>query len=183
MDSGLAGKRPRPGMTIRSRDAVHPSFATPPSHEDSLPRRMIPKSAVAVFGQDHAQTKQGSGAPKGALSNQCPRQARLRAASLCGAPAFRRSRLRHSPPVPPDGSAPEPGFPRRRLTGVLPASRKDAAVKHAPCGPVFMPVDRGPEAARERIGRKNPRAGTAPRLRCFGMPSGTAPCTKRGSAP
>jgi hypothetical protein len=44
--------------------------------------------------------------------------------SPCGAPAFRRSRLRHSPPVPPDGSAPEPGFPRRRLTGVLPASRK-----------------------------------------------------------
>jgi hypothetical protein len=30
---------------------------------------------------------------------------------------------------------------------------------------------------------KNPRAGTAPRLRCTSMPSGTAPCTKRGSAP
>jgi len=50
----------------------------------------------------------------------------------------------------PDGSAPEPGFPRRRLTRVLPVSPKDAAVKHAPCGPVFLPVDRGPEAARER---------------------------------
>ena len=55
-----------------------------------------------------------------------------------------------------------------------------AAVKHAPCGPVFMPVDRGPKAARERIGKKNPSAGTAPRLRCYGMPSGTAHCTKRG---
>jgi len=54
----------------------------------------------------------------------------------------------------PDGSAPEPGFPRRRLTGVLPASLKNAAVKHAPCGPVLVPVDRGPEAARERIGKK-----------------------------
>jgi hypothetical protein len=32
----------------------------------------------------------------------------------------------------------------------LPASLKDAAVKHAPCGPVFLPVDRGPEAAREQ---------------------------------
>jgi hypothetical protein len=41
---------------------------------------MIPKSAVAVFGQDHAQIKQGSGAPKGALSNQYPRKARLRVA-------------------------------------------------------------------------------------------------------
>ena len=55
--------------------------------------------------------------------------------------------------------SPEPGFPRRRLTGVLPASPKNAAVKHAPCGPVFMPVDRGPRAARERTA--NPRAGTA----------------------
>jgi hypothetical protein len=52
----------------------------------------------------------------------------------------------------PDGSALEPGFPRRRLTGVLPALLKDAAVKHAPCGPVLMPVDRGPKAARVRIG-------------------------------
>jgi len=54
----------------------------------------------------------------------------------------------------PDGSAPEPGFPRRPLTGVSPASptqkKKHAAVKHAPCGPVFVPVDRGPKAARER---------------------------------
>jgi hypothetical protein len=40
----------------------------------------------------------------------------------------------------PDGSAPEPGFPRRWLAGVLPASPKSAAVKHAPCGPVFVPV-------------------------------------------
>jgi hypothetical protein len=30
-------------------------------------------------------------------------------------------------------------------------------------------------------GRQNPRAGTAPRHRCYGMPSGTAPCTKRGN--
>jgi hypothetical protein len=29
-------------------------------------------------------------------------------------------------------------------------------------------------------GWQNPRAGTAPRIRCLGMPSGTAPCTKRG---
>jgi hypothetical protein len=58
----------------------------------------------------------------------------------------------------PDGSAPEPGFPRRPLTGVSPVSptqkKKHAAVKHAPCGPVLVPVDRGPKAARERIGKK-----------------------------
>jgi len=65
----------------------------------------------------------------------------------------------------PDGSAPEPGFPRRRLTGVLPASpkeRKSAAVKHAPCGPVFLPVDRGPEAARVRKGRTSARGHRIP---------------------
>jgi hypothetical protein len=44
-------------------------------------------------------TNEGSGAPKGALSNQCPRQARPRAA-LWRRAAFRRSRLRHSPPAP-----------------------------------------------------------------------------------
>jgi hypothetical protein len=123
----------------RSRDASSaPELCSPPSDEairpigricfvsetilfDSLPARMIPKSAVAVFGRRSCAKKKGSGAPKGALSNQCPRQARL-ARSVSRAPAFRRSRLRHSPPVPPDGSAPEPGFPRRWLAGVLPAS-------------------------------------------------------------
>jgi len=68
----------------------------------------------------------------------------------------------------PDGSAPEPGFPRRWLTGVLPASRKGAAVKHAPCGPVLMPVDRGPESRPSADG--NPPAGTASRSRLYGLP-------------
>jgi hypothetical protein len=48
----------------------------------------------------------------------------------------------------PDGSAPEPGFLKARRQGVLPVRRMG---KHAPCGPVFLPVDRGPRAARERI--------------------------------
>jgi hypothetical protein len=58
-------------------------------------------------------------------------------------------------------------------------TKKLAAVKHAPCGPVLLTVDRGLEAARVRMAI--PPAGTAPRLRCYGMPSGTAPCTKRGN--
>ncbi len=57
----------------------------------------------------------------------------------------------------PDGSAPEPGFPRRWLTGVLPASLDDAAVKHAPCRPVLMPVDRGPESRPSAMLRHRPR--------------------------
>jgi len=47
----------------------------------------------------------------------------------------------------PDGSAPEPGFPRLDWRLFCPL-RQTAAVKHAPCGPVLVPVDRGPEAAR-----------------------------------
>ena len=53
------------------------------------------------------------------------------------------------------------GFPAAAADGCFTRfanqRKKIAAVKHAPCGPVFVPVDRGPEAARERIG-KNIRA-------------------------
>ena len=80
----------------------------------------------------------------------------------------------------PDGSAPEPGFPLRRLAGVLPASPKDAAVKHAPCGPVLVPVDRGPEAARVRIG-KNPPAGTASRSAVTACRPERRPCERDGA--
>ena len=38
--------------------------------------------------------------------------------------------------------SPGPGFPRRRVTGVLPL--RQPPVKHAPCGPVLVPVDLGP---------------------------------------
>jgi hypothetical protein len=52
------------------------------------------------------------------------------------------------------------------------------SVKHAPCGPVLVPVDRGPGAARERMA--DPRAGTAARFRLSGLPSGKAPSVQRG---
>jgi hypothetical protein len=159
------------GLRLRS---AHPTKRLPTkAGKRSAERRIVQPMS--------AQSARRRAAPS---SFPPPLWGRVREGGRC-AHAFRRSRSRHSPPVPPDGSAPEPGFPRRLLTGVLPASRKNAAaVKHAPCGPVFVPVDRGPRAARERIGKqKNPRAGTAPRLRCYGMPSGTAPCTKRGNIP
>ena len=127
--------------------------------------RLRPSFAHHNAKKRFASKKQGSGAPKGALSNQYPRLARLRAALA----ARRLSALTLAALATgyyPDGSAPEPGFPRRPLTGVSPVSptqkKKHAAVKHAPCGPVLVPVDRGPEAARERIG-KNIRA-RAPHL-------------------
>ena len=46
------------------------------------------------------------------------------------------------------------GFPAAAADGCFTRfanqRKKIAAVKHAPCGPVFVPVDRGPKAARER---------------------------------
>jgi hypothetical protein len=62
---------------------------------------------------------------------------------------------------------------RRLGWQVLVCFAEGVAVKHAPCGPVFMPVDRGPEAARVRIGKS--ARGHHVSLRCYGMPSGTAP--------
>jgi hypothetical protein len=69
------------------------------------------------------------------------------------APTFRRSRSRHSPPA----STPM-AQPQNRVSRRLPRNRrfsrfasKGTAVKHAPCGPVFVPVDRGPRAARHQI--------------------------------
>src|ERR1700683_4430013 len=77
-----------------------------------------------------ALPKRESGAPKGALSYQCPhRQTSLRNSSVRGVrTVFQRAHLSAltlaalATGYYPDGSAPEPGFPRRRLTRVLPAS-------------------------------------------------------------
>jgi len=60
---------------------------------------------------------------------------------------------------------------RLRLTGVCPL-RQTAAVKHAPCGPVLVPVDRGSEAARVRSGILRPRA---PRLALASASASAAP--------
>jgi hypothetical protein len=56
--------------------------------------------------------KEGSGAPKGALSNQCPRQARPRAAVLAARRLSALTLAALATGFYPDGSAPEPGFPR-----------------------------------------------------------------------
>ena len=59
-----------------------------------------------------SREKEGSGAPKGALSNQCPRQARLRAAVLAARRLSALTLAAFATGFYPDGSAPEPGFPR-----------------------------------------------------------------------
>jgi hypothetical protein len=50
----------------------------------------------------------------------------------------------------PDGSAPEPGFPKTDLAECFARLAQLSSVKHAPCRPVFLPVDRGPRAARHQ---------------------------------
>jgi hypothetical protein len=77
-----------------------------------------------------------------------------------GHAAFRRSRLRHSPPASTPMAQPRNRVSRGFGWRVLPASPDDAAVKHAPCRPILLPVDRGSRAARVRLASR-PRA---PRL-------------------
>jgi hypothetical protein len=79
-----------------------------------------------------ALKKEGSRAPKGALSNQCPRKGRLRAfgspvlrclQERIGEGARRLSALTLAALATgfyPDGSTPEPGFPRLSLAGFCP---------------------------------------------------------------
>jgi hypothetical protein len=164
-----------------------PELCSPSHEEDSLPQRMIPKSLPldlirgcgCGFRTRSCATKQGSGAPKGALSNQCPHRRQVYAVCvnhLCAAarctPLFPlplagegrvRARARLSAltlAALATGStrwlSSRTGFPAAFAQRVFcPLRLKDAAaVKHAPCGPVFVPVDRGPEAARVRIGKK-----------------------------
>ena len=159
------------------------------------PQRVIPKSVLAVFGQDHAHKTGKRSAERRIVQPMSAHRRQVYAVCVTHLlPRLRvafqqRARLSAltlaalATGYYPDGSAPEPGFPRRPLTGVSPVSptkrKRNAAVKHAPCGPVFVPVDRGPEAARERMAKSARGHRTSPFAVC-GMPSGTAPCTKRG---
>ena len=108
-----------------------PSFAASDDEGTTKIPAHDPEKWRPVFGPRSCATKKGSGAPKGALSNQCPRQARLRALpppvllprktgrgttqSVVVGAARRPSALTLAALTTgyyPDGSAPEPGFPR-----------------------------------------------------------------------
>jgi hypothetical protein len=106
--------------------------------------------------------------------------ARLRA-TLGGAPAFRRFTAALTTGYYPDGSAPEPGFRKTRRAGVLPIRRMTSCVKHAPCGPVLLPVDRCPRPPGSGS-HSHPRAGTASRCRLPKVPSRKAPLVRRDFA-
>jgi hypothetical protein len=130
--------------------------------------RMIPKSGHP--GQDQAPRK-GSGASKGA-SNQCPRpRKQLDAVCASSASAARATgKEAQSAHLSASGRARLPalhcgtrqagrnqhwlnsrtGFPATSQGKVFCPPRRSAAVKRAPRGPILLPVDRGPRAARGR---------------------------------
>ena len=96
----------RPHKQNRSRGALmRPSFV----HDDHAKIDSLPA------------IKEGSGAPKGAC-HPCPRKKRGCALLLKRRAAFRRSRLRHSPPATTPMAQPQNRVSRRRtLLSVLPA--------------------------------------------------------------
>ena len=70
--------------------------------------------------------------------------------------------------------SPRTGFPADEPRRCFARLALLSAVKHAPCRPVFLPADRGPRAARERIGIFRARA--PPLASVFqACPSGKAP--------
>jgi hypothetical protein len=104
---------------------------------------------------------EGSGAPRGACrscprcANKCTQSAPL----VCTAAAqpLREARppfgahacgTRHR--LSPRWLSPRTGFPQGTAFRSFARSPHAPCVKHAPCGPVLLPVDRGPRAARER---------------------------------
>jgi hypothetical protein len=132
------GRSPSPALRAvadrqnRSRGAIAPELCLSPRT----------KNRLAPCNKREAKRRQA----------HCPTNRRLRgSASLSG-----RARLsalhrgtRHR--LLPRWLSPRTGFSQRlELAGVLPAYIL-AVVKHAPCGPVLLPVDRCPRAARERV--------------------------------
>ena len=134
---------------------MRPSFA---NHDDAK------KDLLPVI-------KEGSGAPKGAC-HPCPRLRRQVCANSrhLSAPRLRthnpflprlRGRVREGarPPfgahacgtrhrLSPRWLSPRTGFPEDGLRECFARLALLPSVKHAPCRPVFLPVDRGPRAAR-----------------------------------
>jgi hypothetical protein len=104
-----------------SRRISRPSFAH--HHEDSLrPQKKRERSAERRMLQE-------------------PRVRGAAAQLAIAAPAFRRSTTALATGYDPDGSASEPRFPTpaRQVFCLLSPL---AAVKHAPCRPVLLPVER-----------------------------------------
>jgi hypothetical protein len=103
--------------------------------------------------------KKGGEAPKGALFANC----RLRGSATLDERRARLPALRHGTRhrLSPRWLSPRPGFPQERGGSVFCRhAAKPSCVPYAPYGPVLLPADRCPRAARERFAR--PRIRNAP---------------------
>jgi hypothetical protein len=136
--------RVKPGndeIETRSRGALmRPSFA----HHDDAKKDLLPV------------IKEGCGAPKGACQ-PCPRLRKQVYANLRHSSAARlRALTRARPPfgahacgtrhrLSPRWLSPRTEFPEDGLRECFARLALLPSVKHAPCRPGFLPVDRGPE--------------------------------------
>jgi hypothetical protein len=133
---------------------------------DSPPATHDPEKWGPVFGPDHTRRREAK--RRKAHANHvraAPTNVAVRRRHLRGCAPFSEARPPSGASTAalttgyyPNGSAPEPGFLKARRAGVLPVRRTTPRVKHAPCGPVFLPADRCPRAARERIASIRARA-------------------------
>jgi len=144
----------------RSRDALtRPSFA----HHDNAKNR---------FASRHQRGKRSA-------ERRMPSMSALRKQVYAVAPLICYAAARPFGARPPFGAhargtrhrlsprwlSPRTGFPEDGLRECFARLALLSSVKHAPCRPVFLPVDRGPRAARERIG--NSARGHRPSLPSF----------------
>ena len=103
-------------------------------------------------------------------------------APLSGARPPSGASPRHSPPATTPMAQPQNRVSARHGAQVFcPFAAHALCVKHAPCGPVLLPVDRGPGAARERIAFTSAR-GHRGLLRPSKVPSRKAPLVRRDFA-
>ena len=120
--------------------------------------------------------QKGSGAPKGALSYQCPRSSAA-ARNLFARPPFGAHARGTRHRLLPRWLSPRTGFPATLAAGVLPASPKMPRLStlradRSLCRSTGDPGPPGCGLANSARGHRIP-------LRCYGMPSGTAPLNKR----
>ena len=169
------------GKEIRSRDAMHPSFAYGIKPRKRPERSEESTSSMTRLFYNPPPAHKGSGAPKGALSYpMSAHKARLARCLPTTRPPFGAHACGTRHRLLPRWLSSRTGFPAALADGSFARfAKKLAAVKHAPCGPVFMPVDRGPEAARERLCENRARA--PPSRSAFRFASRKRPFDERDS--
>jgi hypothetical protein len=168
--------RVKPGsddVSKRPCDALASEFCPPPRTKiDSLP----PTKEGAERREAHANHVRA--AQTSVRSLRHPSATRLRASSGEARPPVGAHACGTRHRLSPRWLSPRTGFPEDRLCECFARSALLPSVKHAPCGPVFLPVDRGPRAARERSAYLRARA-PAPLLRPSKVPSRKAPSPSR----